>query len=72
MIYTATCLNCGNIIYTTRDMNSCGKCGQIMLTETNPERDRRLGISRLDIDSWNNPDPLLAHLKQGKETVKCG
>ena len=72
MIYTATCLNCGRVVFSTERMNSCSVCGQIMLTETAPERDKRLGIKKMEPDTWNNPDPLLAHLGGKESKVMTG
>lgn len=72
MIYTATCLNCGHITYAVYKSNTCSKCGRIMLTETSPQRDKRLGIKKMDPDTWNAPDPLLAHLNKDKKVTRCG
>ena len=72
MIYAATCLNCGHTICSTHRSNSCSVCGMIMMTETNPERDKRLGITKKDIRSFDNKDPLLAHLDKKKKVIRCG
>ncbi len=66
MIWTATCLSCGRIVWSTNDKNVCRICGAEMLTEEATDRDARLGITR-DPSTWNKKDPLIE-----QERVICG
>ena len=56
--YINTCTKCNAVYMNTHRDNACCRCGEYSLCETAVERDRRLGISKHNIRSFDIKDQL--------------
>ena len=53
-----TCLKCRRVSWATHEVHTCSVCGGTVVNELPAERDKRLGIKKSDIRSWDISDQL--------------
>lgn len=61
MFFVITCTDrteCGYTTWSTRESIRCPKCGNAAVCETVADREKRLGITKKDIHSWEVKDEL--------------
>lgn len=56
-IYVATCLRCGKVKWTSRIINMCSEigCGGTVISELPADRDKRLGITKHNLNKIKDP-----------------